>query len=192
MISKYKLERLAKKVWYFLWYEESIWSFIADAIIIILVGKFLIYPAIGMALGTQFPVVAVVSDSMTHYGQDFDTWWNNNNDWYVRSNITKTQFQTFYLKDGFNKGDILVIKGQESYQIGDTVVYSVAEKGDPIIHRVVSDSEAIATKGDANPTQLDFETSISSRDIHGEAVFKIPWLGWVKIAFLRFLGLFGL
>ena len=65
------------KAWHFLVHEDTWLSFIADAIIIILVGKFLIYPAIGLALGTEYPVVAVMSGSMDHKGSEFGQWWGS-------------------------------------------------------------------------------------------------------------------
>ena len=172
------------KVWHFLAHENTWLSFIADAIIIILIGKFLIYPAVGIALGTDYPIVAVVSSSMDHKGNEFGQWWQSHNSVYQNFNITEEQFQDFYLKKGFKKGDVLIIVAQEEYEIGDIIVYSVASRRDPLIHRVIS-IEPIQTKGDANHGQLSFEKNIPDEAIEGKAVFKIPYLGWVKVILIE-------
>ncbi len=174
------------KAWHFLAHEDTWLSFIADAIIIILVGKFLIYPAIGLALGTDYPVVAVVSPSMDHRGNEFDIWWQSHSSHYQKFNITKEQFLTFYLPNGFKKGDVLIIKSQEDYKTGDIIVYKVASRRDPLIHRVIA-TNPIQTKGDANQGQLQFERAISEEVIEGKAVLKIPYLGWVKVGLLQLI-----
>ena len=98
------------KVWHFLAHEDSWQSFIVDAIIVILIGKYLLFPGLGLVLGTQFPVVAVVSGSMDHQGMQFGNWWGDHGAWYEKRNITKEQFQTFYKPNGFVKGDVFTIK----------------------------------------------------------------------------------
>ena len=154
------------KVWHFLAHEDSWQSFLVNAILVILIGKFLILPGIGLALGTDYPLVAVVSGSMDHQGQDFNEWWDINGAWYEEHNITKQEFELYYRPDGFKKGDAFVVKGVAADQIkvGDIIVYSIAEKQDPIIHRVVwiNKDETFATKGDSNSAQFHFENSVKS------------------------------
>ncbi len=187
-----QIKKILKKVWHFLVHEESWASFLADAIIIILVAKFVVYPAIGLALGTSYPLVAVVSSSMDHGGQDFENWWSSYGDWYEQHNISDEQFQNYYLNNGFKKGDVLVIKGAPiaDLRAGDTIIYKVTGKKDPIIHRIIainiSDSEiAISTKGDANSGQLEFEKSVLPDQIRGKGVALIPKIGWFKVAFIE-------
>ncbi len=55
-----------KKLWRFIWHSNSIWSWIANVIIAFVLIKFIIYPGIGFVLGTSYPVVAVMSESMDH------------------------------------------------------------------------------------------------------------------------------
>ena len=55
-----------KKLWRFIWHSNSIWSWIANVIIAFVLIKFIIYPGIGLILGTSYPVVAVMSESMDH------------------------------------------------------------------------------------------------------------------------------
>jgi len=175
------------KIWHFLAHEDSALSFIADAIIVILLGKFVILPIFGIALGTAFPLVAVVSSSMDHNG-GFDDWWQRHGAWYADRNITKEQFAEFPYTNGFNKGDVFVVKGTnfDDLEVGDVIVYSISSRPDPIIHRIVFIEENfVSTKGDANTNQLDFELEIMEQQLHGKAVARIPLIGWVKVAFVE-------
>lgn len=174
------------KAWHFLVHEDTWLSFIADAIIIILIGKFLIYPAIGLALGTEYPVVAVVSSSMDHRGEPIGEWWESHSAHYQNFNITREQFQNYYLKNGFNKGAVLIIVSQDEYGVGDIIVYTVASRRDPLIHRIIA-TDPIQTKGDANLGQLSFEKNIPKEAIEGKAVLHIPFLGWVKVGLLELI-----
>lgn len=47
-------------------HEDSFASFIVNIILAFLIVKFLVYPGIGLIVGTNYPVVAVVSGSMEH------------------------------------------------------------------------------------------------------------------------------
>ena len=181
-----------KKVWNFLVNDDSWASFLADLIIIIIFAKFILYPVIGMTLGTSFPLVAVVSGSMDHQDQDFNTWWNAKESFYLNHNISEEQFHRFYLSDGFKKGDVLVIKGEPpgNFEIGDIIVFHESSRANPIIHRVIAkiDNETYATKGDANSQQLTFEKKIKYSNIEGKAVLMIPKIGWVKVGAVDLLG----
>jgi len=175
------------KVWHFLAHEDSWASFIVDALLVVLIGKFLLFPALGFALGTNYPIVAVVSSSMEHHGTDFDSWWAENGAWYENHNITKEQFENFYKPNGFNRGDAFIVKGvsAEEIKVGDIIVYNVPYRADPIIHRVVEirkddNSFVFSTKGDANYDQIFFEKNISYDQVAGKAVLWLPWLGWPK------------
>lgn len=184
------------KVWYFIWDDNSIWSWIVNISLAFVLIKFIVYPGLGFLLQTSHPVVAVVSESMEH-NSGFDDWWERANKWYIDNDIKKEDFENFPLKNGFNKGDIMVLKGKkaENIMIGDVVVFWSAKR-DPIIHRVVKrwqDKGAyyFQTKGDnykTNPvsiksTFLD-ETRVSEEQIVGNAVLRIPLLGYIKILFV--------
>ncbi len=174
------------KLWHFLAHEDSWASFLADALLVILIGKFLLFPGLGIALGTSYPVVAVVSSSMDHHGQGFGQWWFENGKYYENDfNVTAEQFKSFYRPNGFVKGDVFVVKGLGSAKVkaGDILVYTVQGRGDPIIHRVVAINPdgTFQTKGDANFGQLPFEKSLDKSKIQGKAVLWIPKIGWVKV-----------
>lgn len=176
-----------RKVWHFLWEEDSLLSWIVNIILAFILVKFVIYPGLGYALGTNYPVVAVVSGSMEHDG-NFDSWWANANSWYEQNNIKKSDFDIFYFRNGFDKGDIMLLVGAkpEKINVGDIVVYSANNNIPPIIHRVVriekvNNKYVYTTKGDHN--QIPDYEPVSQDQVLGRSVFRIPLLGWVKIWF---------
>ena len=184
-----------KKVWHFLWYEDSLLSWFVNLILAFVLVKFLIYPGIGLLLDTNYPIVAVVSGSMEHNGQSFDAWWEEVSPWYTSKGITKEQFRTFYFKNGFNKGDIMVLKGIEPKAIkeGDVLVYESSRHVNPIIHRVVNitqdnDKYLFETKGDNNPSSDRDLVSEPQIRTTGKAILRLPYLGWIKIGFVQFFG----
>ena len=191
-----KWKKLLKKLWHFIWEDNSIWSWIVNIVLAFILIKFIVYPSLGFLLGTSHPVVAVVSESMEHDG-NFDEWWEKSSKWYIDNNIKKDDFNNFQFKNGFNRGDIMVLKGKkaEDIKIGDVVVFWSAKK-DPIIHRVVkkrqNDNYYFQTKGDnykTNPIPIKNafldETNISEEQIVGNAVARIPMLGYIKIWFVE-------
>jgi signal peptidase I len=192
-----------KKIWHFLWYEDSVASWVVSIALAFILIKFIIYPGLGLVFGTQFPVVAVVSNSMEHDGS-FDEWWSSQEDLYLQFNITKSDFQEYPMKSGFNKGDIMILLGTDPQKLqrGDIIVYW-GGKQYPIIHRIVGKdfvrdgTPYFQTKGDhnrgqiINPPYLD-ETHVPSNNLLGRAVLRVPYLGWVKIWFVQLLNLVGI
>jgi signal peptidase I len=90
----------------------------------------------------------------------------------------------------FYKGDILVLTGTTGGpDIGDVVVYSVAGRSVPIVHRVVkvNPDGSYQTKGDANNGQLPFEQHVEEASIHGKVVAIVPYLGWVKLGVAEYV-----
>ncbi|MBI5393230.1 signal peptidase I [Candidatus Woesearchaeota archaeon] len=205
-----KLKYYWKRFWHFIWEDDSIWSWLANVALAIILIKFIIYPAIGFALSTNYPIVAVVSRSMEHQG-NFDKWWNKpaickqqctQEEFYKQNeyNITKEEFQTFRYTNGFNKGDIMVLKGvaPDKVAVGDVIVFT-SIMPDPIIHRVIALHEknsrySYTTKGDYNPAiKKDiFEDDIDQSRLIGKAVVRLPYFGWLKItAFCSYMNIVG-
>jgi signal peptidase I len=217
------------KLWYFIWEEDSVLSWIVNIILAYVLIKFLVYPGLGLALNTGFPLVAVVSESMEHDGYpiclqadqngrcikylegkygicdkqlDFresynlDDYWKLCGSYYENINITKSEFKDFKMRDGFNRGDIIILRGKKANEtnIGDIIVYYSYYRPDPIIHRVVkvknNGSYYFQTKGDHNPSSGGFEQQIPSGLVAGTAWIRLPYLGYVKIWFSEFVGLF--
>ncbi len=186
------------KIWYFIWNDNSIWSWIVNIILAYVIIRFLLYPGLGAVLGTGFPIVAVVSGSMEH-GGDFNVWWNYQRDFYTSVDISKPDFLNYPLKNGFNKGDLIVLKGEapKDLKIGEVIVFQHPTKSEPIIHRIVKvhfeGGEYIyQTKGDHNPASAEYEKRISQDIVLGKGVFRVPFLGWVKIGFVELLKMIGI
>ncbi len=207
--SKSSIKSTWLKFWRFIWEDNSIWSWLANIELAFILIKFVVYPVLGAVLSTSYPIVAVVSSSMEH-NTDFESWWSDAGSWYTKNDITKDNFTAFELKNGFNKGDIMVLKGAEAkdIKIGDVIVFRSARvhpKRDPIIHRVVEVEEkngnlVFHTKGDnplTNKNPIDvclpdgciYESDIWEEQIIGKAVARVPYLGYVKIVFMSLINL---
>ncbi len=189
-MDKGKLQKRGKKIWHFLWEEDSIWSWIANIALAFLLIKFIVYPGLGLMFGTKFPVVAVISTSMEHDGA-FGQWWERQHAWYETKSITKDQFLTYTFTNGFNKGDIMVLIGKQPSDIkqGDVIVFKNTLRTEPIIHRVITIAHdenryRFTTKGDKNFESYSFEQDITQDRLLGRAMFRIPFLGYVKIIFM--------
>ncbi len=212
------MKKIIKKVWHFLWEDNSVLSWIVNVILAFVIIKFLVYPALGFLLFTSNPIVAVVSCSMEHSATDcgrgngymicgtqfdehanldFDEYWKNCGKWYEEKNISKESFSTYIFSKGFNKGDLIIIKGKKPGELkaGDVIVFKGTEK-DPVIHRIVSISSeggsyVFSTKGDNNDNQLSYEKTIPSDLVIGKALIKLPYLGNVKILFANMISWLG-
>jgi signal peptidase I len=201
-----------QRLWYFIWDDDSLLSWIVNIVIAFVLIKFIVYPGLGLLFATSHPVVAVVSGSMEHrtvngyicgsspvdYKENFDKFWETCNGFYANLGITKEEFNKFSFRDGFNTGDIIVLFGKKPSEIkvGDVIVFR-GDKPDPIIHRVVRRWEEngntyYGTKGDHNPTTLYFENKIPYSNVIGKAYLGIPWLGYIKIWFVDLLKLLRL
>jgi len=221
--------RKIKKSWNWIWNSDSILSWIVALILIFLIVKFIFFPTLSLIFGTSLPLAGVESSSMDHqivkddsgilslcgeiYSKqqkqeigytDFNKYWEICGDWYVSNkHITKPVFEKFSMKNGFRKGDIIIVWGRFTPKIGDIIIFkpnpdSTAPR--PIIHRIVEINEEgiIQTKGDHNKEQLTSsnnfyktdETNIKKSQIIGKAIFKIPYLGWIKIWFTELINIF--
>ena len=195
-----EFKQKVKRVWRFIWEDDSALSWLVNIALAFVLIKFIVYPGLGFLLGTTHPVVAVISESMEH-NAPFEDWWLHGGKWYEQHGIPKEKFQNFILPNGFNKGDIIVLRGAAQAQVGDIIVFR-SGRPDPIIHRVVAvnvkDSARVyGTKGDNWRTNqqpirnalLD-ETNIQEEQVIGKAFFKIPLLGYIKIWAVELLGVF--
>lgn len=212
-VGKHKIKQTLKRIWHFIWVEDSIWSWLVNILLAFILIKFIVYPGLGLALGTNYPVVAVVSSSMEHRGQSLDEWWESNQGWYEAKGIDKDDFMDYPMKNGFNKGDIIVLKGikPEKVDVGDIMVFKSSllyPKPDPIIHRIVDidedakGSNLYQTKGDNNRDSINsscdsstrtciHEYDISQEQVLGFAVFRVPLLGYIKIWFAELIQFIG-
>ena len=178
-----------KKAWHFIWHDDSPLSFAANILIAIILIQFVIYPVLGLALGTKYPVVAIVSGSMQHNGAQFDDWWQIKQMEYSPFRITYADFKAFSFSNGLNKGDIVFLTRPNNLNVGDVIVFTANQK-EPIIHRIVSiggdeNDPLYTTKGDANAMPMNdyriSEVDITEERIIGRASMRIPYVGYVKI-----------
>jgi|SRR3989344_363747 len=208
-----------KDLWYFIWEDNSFWSWIVNIILAFVLIKFIVYPGLGFLLGTGFPIVAVISGSMDHslsgnnicgnfpsnYKSNIDGYWSVCGNWYEERGITKDEFSLFKLRNGFKKGDIIILYGKDEIKVGDVLVFwaqNPSVKRDPIIHRVIEIKDGVngkiyTTKGDHNPGSIQDsvinELSITEDRVIGAALFKVPLLGYIKIIAVSLLNvIFGL
>lgn len=210
--DKHNLKSTARKVWNFIWHSDSVWSWFVNIILAYVFIKFIFYPGLGLLFNTPYPLVAVVSGSMEHmkidydgnkptlcgnqyfeteYFVNFEEYWKECGKWYEEHQITKEQFSGFLFKNGFNKGDIIFIykTDPKNLKIGDVIVFQRGEEADPIIHRIVQVSQdggkyAFSTKGDHNKEYGLIDINIPDKIVMGKGVFRVPYLGWIKIWFV--------
>ena len=194
-----------KQAWHFFWHEDSVASWIVNLVVAFFAIKFIVYPLLGLLFGTSFPIVAVISESMEHglhngilcgqrfesFPYSFDNYWNVCGYWYEDRGIDKEQFQSFPFQDGFDKGDVIILWRANNLKVGDILVFQ-ADRPQPIIHRIVHIGEedgkpSYQTKGDHNIQSYPFESDITPDALFGKAVFRIPYLGYVKIWFVEIL-----
>ncbi len=202
-----KLAGIVKKIWLFFWKDDSVWSWLANIIVAFLVIRYAIYPLLGVMLGTSLPIVAVISESMDHglydgklcgqqlaeFKDSFDNYWDICGGWYEDNGISKQQFQQFPFKEGFYKGDVIILwrANKDNLKAGDILVFQ-GDKPQPIIHRVVKVWEEkekffYQTKGDHNSDSFSGflgETKINEKRLLGKGIIKVPYLGWLKILFV--------
>jgi len=211
-----KVSKFLKDLWGFMWNSTSVYSLIFDLIVIFVLIKFIAYPVIGVAFQTSHPIVAVVSGSMEHhpdkygicgvtdpiqlenYIENYTNWWEYCGYWYLKDNISKSEFKSFSISSGLNIGDIVFLHGMpaKDIKVGDIIVFNSQRLGEPIIHRVVkksiiNGSYFFQTKGDNNPASIaNVEFNIPAKEIVGVAAFKIPYLGYVKVLSMDFVNYF--
>jgi len=199
MYKKMTIKQALSKTWNFLWKDDSLLSWVVSLILAFVIVKFIFFPFLSIILGTSMPLVVVESGSMHHPGSfvgnvigledNFEIWWQEKGKWYLDKGLTKTEAGEWPLKTGLEMGDIVVASRKDNLKVGDIIIFEARQKH-PIIHRIVKIKEIngkvyYETKGDNNSGQLSVEKSISEDDIIGKAVLRIPFLGWVKLAFVK-------
>ncbi|HDR53439.1 MAG TPA: hypothetical protein ENN60_02080 [archaeon] len=132
--------------------------------------------AFGLALGSKYPFVAVMSPSMTHD----DVAVSNFYTWMTQNGFTREELDGMPFPNGFDKGDALIIAGTSRLEVGDVVLYLKPEVGYPIIHRVVNFTEGgYLVKGDRNPAPDPWLVHPSW--VRGKAVLRVPLFGWIRV-----------
>ena len=192
------LKETWKKFWNLLWRDNS-WKGWAFSIIFLFIFiKFIFFPVLGLITGTDLPLAIVESCSMYHSGPDnekgFGRWWKGHEAKYSNLEINKEEFENFRLRNGFNKGDILLIikASPGKLKVGDIIIFNANQKNH-LIHRIIAinidtktGERIFSTMGDNNNGQLSVEKNIKENQLVGKAVAEIaPLIGWGKLLFFE-------
>ncbi|MEM4719560.1 MAG: hypothetical protein QXG18_01710 [Candidatus Pacearchaeota archaeon] len=176
------LKKELKRFWKFL-NEDSWQSTLVSLLIFFILIYFVIMPFFSWIFGTKYFLVIVESCSMYH-SENLDKILEN--PLYKYYNISLENASKWKLNKGFTKGDIIFSIGPKSLEVGDVIIFD-PNKQDykyPIIHRVIYiDNEKIITKGDNNEGLLNVEKNVSFEQVKAKSLFRIPYLGWIKLVF---------
>lgn len=173
-----------RKTWAFL-QEDSWQSLLVTLILAFITIKFIFFPGLSLMTGTALPLVIVESCSMHHHENGFEKIFEN--DIYEDFGISIEDTENWIFQNGFNKGDVIFVVGPKNIEVGDVIIFE-AQSQYPLIHRVVEDASTYGTKGDnykTNPRQLSTEREIVEDRLIGKALFKIPYIGWLKLIFFE-------
>ncbi|MGC9309092.1 MAG: signal peptidase I [Candidatus Nanoarchaeia archaeon] len=175
--------RASKQFWKFL-RKDSLPSLIVSLILAFIIIKYVFFPILSFFTGTALPLVIVESCSMYH-AEDFEEIIDE--EIYEDFDITQEQADKWDFKNGLNKGDVIFVVGADKHNldVGDVVIFA-RNTGNPVIHRVIElNGNSFTTKGDNNPGLLQEEKQVSYDRLVGKAVFRIPWVGWIKLIFFE-------
>lgn len=131
-----------------------------------------------LVFNSETPLMPVISDSMKHYDESWREVYEQ------RGENTRR----FPLQKGFEKGDLVVVKGVDSpseLKVGDVVVYQRSSKTIPVVHRILAILEngtIFIPKGDAN---MSPDPPISFEMVRGKVVGVVPNLGWLSLSVWR-------
>ncbi len=179
-----KLYNVYKRFWGFL--QEDSWSsFIVTLALAFIIIKLVFFPGLSLITGTSLPLVIVESCSMYHHEDGFEKTFESSV--YEDYGITLEDTDNWVFQNGFSKGDVIFVVGAKNIEIGDVIIFNGGMQY-PLIHRVVGVGDSYATKGDnykTNSRQLSSEKNISGDQIVGKALFKVPFVGWIKLIFFE-------
>ena len=165
--------------------EDSWASFGVTLLLAFVIIKFIFFPGLSLITGTSLPLVIVESCSMYHHEDGFDNTFES--DVYGDFGISIEDTANWIFQNGFSKGDVIFVVGAKNIEVGDVIIFNGGAQH-PLIHRVVEIGDNYATKGDnykTNSNQLPSEKNIPEEQIIGKAMFKISFIGWVKLIFFE-------
>ena len=179
----------AKKTYTFLLKDDSLLATLSFVGVSLLFIWFIFFPFLTLITGTELPIVVVISESMVHT----DSWEEQvarcetgictQREYYEERSMW-TSFSSYPLRNGLNRGDIILSVHTSNLEVGDVVIFNSEQSPYPIIHRIVDENNGTyTTKGDNNaaPNPSIGETSLTSKDIIANAKIRIPYIGYVKL-----------
>lgn len=193
-----------KSFWKFL-NEDSWQSTVVFILLFLLFIMFIFSPILGMLTGftysesvikpvfkSSFPFISLSSGSMNLVIVESCSMYHREslegileNSLYDENNISIEDTSSWSLKNGFNKGDIIFSVAPKNIKVGDVIIFDSGKSyvRYPIIHRVIRLGDNLTTKGDNNPGLLEYEQEIPRERVFAKSVFRIPYLGWIKLIF---------
>lgn len=167
--------------------QEDSWpSFAVTLLLAFIIIKFIFFPGLSLVTGANLPLVIVESCSMYHYENGFEKIFES--PVYENYEISLEDSFKWAFQNGLNKGDVVFVVGAKNIEIGDVIIFHGGAHH-PLIHRVVEAGDSYATKGDnykTNSRQLPSEKDISEEQLIGKALFRVPFVGWIKLIFFEF------
>ena len=181
-----RVKNTAKKIWHFLWKDESIASYAVFVVLAFVILRFVFFPVVLFTTGYS-DIAAVVSSSMEHNQLTEHTFYS----WLDFHGYNRTEVAEWPYLDGLNVGDVIAVKHvpPDEITVGDVILF-YTPRGQ-VIHRVISIEHRggvyyYTTKGDANPASNEsIEKDIPYQNVKGKLVARIPYLGWPKVIFSR-------
>jgi signal peptidase len=90
-------------------------------------------------------------------------------------------------------GDIILVRGKDTYELDDIVVYRTPLYQKPIVHRIIGMKNGnYVTKGDNNnfpdPGTIAPRDGVAPEDVQGKVVIVVPKLGYPKYILSKILG----
>ena len=173
--------------WFWKFLKKDSWaSFAVTLLLAVVVIRFIFFPGLSLLTGTDLPLVIVESCSMYHHEDGFDRSFESTV--YEEHGIGIEDTGGWIFQNGFSKGDVIFVVGAGEVEVGDVIIFEGGSTY-PLIHRVVEVGDNYETKGDnykSNSRQLPSEKNISEEQIIGKALFKVPFIGWIKLIFFEF------
>ncbi len=199
-----KIRKGFKKFWFLLWQDNSFKGWLFSMIFLFVFIKLIFFPFLNLVTGSALPLAIVESCSMYHQDNvfsNFNTWFERHENKYSNFDISQEEFNSFILKRGFSKGDIVFIirANPDKLKVGDIIAFSAGTRETPVIHRIIKIKEVngekiFTTMGDNNAQILTpsnnlgniDEREITEKQLVGKAVIRlVPWLGWGKLIFFE-------
>ncbi len=192
----------AKKFWKFL-NQDSWQSTLTFVFLFMIFIMFIFSPLLGILTGfgysesmikptlkSSFPFIGISSGSMNLVIVESCSMYHREtlkgileNGIYAENNISLEDTVDWSFKRGFNKGDIIFSIAPKNLEVGDVIIFNSNQQNVryPIIHRIIRAEETYTTKGDNNPGLLVYEQDISRQQVLAKSVFRIPYIGWIKL-----------
>ncbi len=177
----FSIKKTIKKIWNFLWKEESLASYIAFIIVTFVFLRFLFFPVFLFLTGYS-DVAAVVSSSMERNELTEHTFYR----WLEFNNFDMNEVEEWPFLEGLYIGDVIFVRNvePEEIEVGDVILFYSGNKR--IIHRVVFIEEEngnyfYTTKGDANSNISPSEENIPYELIKGKLFQRVPYLGYPRV-----------